>query len=234
MIHVLRAADRMTSDYGTVAIHRTFAEGNARDPHAGGIGPLISIAETHIAPAAGFPMHPHRDMEIVSFIADGAMAHRDTLGNGTIIDTGEIQRMSAGTGIIHSEFNPSDETPCRCLQIWILPSEIGIEPSYEQKQVPAQDGITLIGGPSGSNDAVAIRQDVAIHAVRLTPGASAVHAFSPGRCAYLQLAHGNLLANGIPLAAGDGASIMDEASIMLAAPSDAEARALLFDVRVSP
>jgi redox-sensitive bicupin YhaK (pirin superfamily) len=229
MIHVLRSADRMTSDHGTVAIRRTFAEGNARDPHAGGIGPLISIAETHIAPAAGFPMHPHRDMEIISFMADGAMAHRDTLGNGTIIGTGEIQRMSAGTGIIHSEFNPSDETPCRCLQIWILPSETGIEPSYEQKQVPARDGITLIGGPSGSDDAVAIHQDVAIHAVRLAPGASADHALAPGRSAYLQVARGQIVVNGTTLSSGDGAAISEEQMISLSAPDEA-AEALIFDL----
>ena len=113
MIEVLKSDARATSDHGTIAIRRTFAHGNPRDRFAGGFGPLVSIAETYIAPSAGFPMHPHRDMEIVSFMADGAMAHRDTLGNGTIIAEGEVQRMSAGTGIVHSEFNPSDTEPCR-------------------------------------------------------------------------------------------------------------------------
>jgi redox-sensitive bicupin YhaK (pirin superfamily) len=232
MIRILKSADRAISDYGAVAIRRTFAEGNPRDPNAGGIGPLISIAETSIAPAAGFPMHPHRDMEIVSFMADGAMAHRDTLGNGTIIGEGEIQRMSAGTGIIHSEFNPSDDAACRCLQIWIRPSQTGLEPSYEQKAVPPQDSITLIAGPSASDGAVVIHQDVTIHAVRLSAGANATHISSPGRCAYVQVANGRMMANGVVLSAGDGALIENEISIALAAQNE-EARALLFDVRLA-
>lgn len=230
MIQVLRSADRVTSDHGTVAIRRTFADGNPRDPNAGGIGPLISIAETYIAPSAGFPMHPHRDMEIISYMADGAMAHRDTLGNGTVIATHEVQRMSAGTGIVHSEYNPSDREACRCLQIWILPSHAGIEPSYEQKKTPARDGISLIAGPKGSTDCVAIHQDVAIHAVRMSAGASAVYTLPPGRCAYLQIAEGRLSVNEVSLSAGDGASISDEHTVTIAAPPNAYARALLFDV----
>jgi redox-sensitive bicupin YhaK (pirin superfamily) len=234
MIRVLKSDDRITSDHGTVAIRRTFTQGNPRDPNAGGIGPLISIAETYIAPASGFPMHPHRDMEIVSFMADGAMAHRDTLGNGTVIGEGEIQRMSAGTGIVHSEFNPSDNEACRCLQIWILPSQAGLDPSYEQKKVPVRDGIIAIAAPDATGDAVAIHQDVTIHAVRLAPGASAGHSLSSGRCAYIQLAHGKLNVNGTALIAGDGASIDDETAITLSTSGDEEARALLFDVKVAP
>ena len=232
MIRVLKSDDRVTSDHGTVAIRRTFAGGNPRDPHAGGIGPLISIAETYIAPSAGFPMHPHRDMEIVSYMADGAMAHRDTLGNGTIIATHEIQRMSAGTGIVHSEFNPSDDQPCRCLQIWIVPSQTGIEPSYEQKKVPDRDGLTLIGAPNASGDAVAIHQDVAIHAVHLAPGGRAAHNLAKGRQAYIQVAQGQMVVNDIVLSSGDGAAIDDESSITLTAPGNQSSRALLFDIRV--
>lgn len=231
MIHVLKSDDRVTSDYGTVAIRRTFAADNPHDRHAGGLGPLISIAETTIAASAGFPMHPHRDMEIVSFMADGAMAHRDTLGNGTVIGTNEIQRMSAGTGIVHSEFNPSDDEPCRCLQIWILPSRSGIEPSYEQKKISERDGIALIAAPTVSDDAVTIHQDVAIHAVRLAPGMSQSHALETGRQAYLQVARGQMVVNGATLAAGDGASIDGETSITLTAAGERAAQALLFDVR---
>lgn len=233
MIRLLKSDDRITSDHGTVAIRRTFSANNPRDPHAGGIGPLISIAETYIAPSAGFPMHPHRDMEIVSFMADGAMAHRDTLGNGTVIGTNEIQRMSAGTGIVYSEFNPSDLEPCRCLQIWILPSQAGIEPSYEQKKVPERDGVTLIGAPDAQADAVVIHQDVTIHAVRLAPGAYAAHKLAAGRQAYVQLAHGQLFVNGTAMLAGDGAAIDNEQSIVLHTPGDSPARALLFDVRIA-
>ena len=234
MIHVLKSADRASSDYGTVSIRRTFADANPRDPNPGGLGPLISIAETYIAPSSGFPMHPHRDMEIVSFMADGAMAHRDTLGNGTIIGQGEVQRMSAGTGIVHSEFNPSDSEPCRCLQIWILPSQAGLDPSYEQKAVPAHDGMTLIGGPAASDDAVIIHQDVTIQAVRLAPGAAATHILAPGHSAYLQVADGQITVNGTVLSSGDGASIDGEAKIALSAAGNDAARALLFDVGITP
>lgn len=233
MIQVLKGKDRVTSDHGTVAIHRTFAPGNPLDPNAGGIGPLISIAETYIAPSAGFPMHPHRDMEIISFMADGAMAHRDTLGNGTVIGTDEIQRMSAGTGIVHSEFNPSDRDACRCLQIWVLPAEVGIAPSYEQKNVPPRNGITMIAGPTDSNEAVLIHQDISIHAVRLDAGTSAGHTVLPGRRAYLQLAHGEMIVNDAALSPGDGAAIDGDTQIVLRAAAGRPARALLFDVRMS-
>jgi redox-sensitive bicupin YhaK (pirin superfamily) len=230
MIEVLKSDDRVTSGHGTVSIRRTFADGNPRDPHAGGLGALYSIAETTIAPSAGFPMHPHRDMEIISYIADGAMAHRDTLGNGTVIATNDIQRMSAGTGIIHSEFNPSDTEPCRCLQIWIHPMSPGIAPSYEQKPVGDAEGLRLIGAPTASDDAVAIRQDVSLYSLKLAAGASVGHRLAQGRRAYVQVARGQMLINGVPLFAGDGATIEDEPSITFITPSNRSAEALLFDL----
>jgi redox-sensitive bicupin YhaK (pirin superfamily) len=221
MIEVLKAGERAISDYGDVAIHRTFAESNPRDPHAGGFGPLVSIAETYIAPASGFPMHGHRDMEIVSYMADGAMAHKDSLGNGSVIGTHEVQRMSAGTGIVHSEFNPSQSEPCRCLQIWILPDTASLTPSYEQKATSPHDGLAPID--------VLIHQDVTIHTVRLARGASASHTLNAGRRAYIQVARGMLALNGIALAPGDGAAVEDETRLTLTA-TDAAAEALLFDL----
>jgi redox-sensitive bicupin YhaK (pirin superfamily) len=140
--------------------------------------------------------------------------------------------MSAGTGIVHSEFNPSEDKPCRCLQIWIIPSQTGTSPSYEQKKVPDRDGITLIGAPTANSDGVAINQDVNIHAVRLAPGAHAAHELAAGRQAYIQVAEGQMVVNDIVLSSGDGAAIEDESSITLTAPGDQAARALLFDIRI--
>lgn len=221
MIEILKSGQRAISDHGDVAICRTFSAGNPHDPHAGGFGPLVSIAETFIAPASGFPMHPHRDMEIISYMADGAMAHRDSLGNGSVIGTSEVQRMSAGTGIVHSEFNPSDTEPCRCLQIWILPDTRNLEPSYEQKPVEAAGGLTPID--------VTIHQDVTIYAVRIDAGASAAHGLKSGRRAYIQVARGALTVNGVTLDIGDGAAIRDETRLTLAATGSG-AEALLFDL----
>jgi len=221
MIEILKSAERTISDHGEVAISRTFAAGNPRDPHAGGFGPLVSIAETFIAPASGFPMHPHRDMEIISYMADGAMAHQDSLGNGSVIGQGEVQRMSAGTGIVHSEYNPSDAEACRCLQIWILPDTRGLEPSYEQKPVAKAEGFARFD--------VTIHQDVTIYAARLASGQSAAHTLKSGRRAYLQIARGKVALNGVVLEAGDGAAIKDETRLTLAA-SDGAAEALLFDL----
>ena len=229
MIEILKSADRMISDHGHVAIRRTFAADNPRDPYAGGFGALFSIAETFIAPSAGFPLHPHRDMEIISYMADGAMAHQDSLGNGSVIHTNEVQRMSAGTGIVHSEFNPSAEKTCRCLQIWILPSARGIEPSYEQKTFDGQDGLRLIGAPEAADGVVAIHQDVALYAVRIAGRQSAAHALAPDRRAYVQVARGTLSLNGVALEAGDGAAIKGEPRLLIAA-GEVPAEALLFDL----
>lgn len=230
MIDVLKSDDRVTSDHGTVAIRRTFAGGNPRDPRAGGMGALYSIAETYIAPSAGFPMHPHRDMEIVSYMADGAMAHRDTLGNGTVIATNQIQRMSAGTGIVHSEYNPSDTEPCRCLQIWILPASPGLAPSYEQKDAGHSDGLTLIGARAPDAQCVAIHQDVALYALKLADGASVAHHLKPGRRAYIQVTRGELSVNGTPLSDGDGAAIENEIALAFTTQNNRSAEALLFDL----
>ncbi len=229
MIEVLKSANRAISDHGHVAIRRTFSSDNPRDTYAGGFGALFSIAETTIAPSAGFPMHPHRDMEIISYMADGAMAHQDSLGNGSVIKVGEIQRMSAGTGIIHSEFNPSATGPCRCLQIWILPSERGFAPSYEQQAFDMRGGLTLIAAGPRRTGAVTIHQDVALYAARLGGDETAAHALTPGRRAYLQLARGRMMLNGVALEAGDGAAIKDEPRLTLTAGGGA-AEALLFDI----
>lgn len=229
MIDILKSSDRAVSDHGDVAIWRSLAYGNPRDPRAGGYGPLLSIAETYIAPAAGFPMHPHRDMEIVSYMATGAMAHRDSLGNVAVIGHNEIQRMSAGTGVIHSEFNPSEEEACCCLQIWIAPTSAGIPPSYEQTAFNAKPGVTLIAAPQGKGGAVAIHADIALYAVRLESGAGSRHSLPPGRRAYLQLAHGAMTVNGKDLEIGDGAAIEAETDLDFKATA-AGCEALLFEI----
>ena len=229
MIEVLRSSERAVSDHGDVAIWRSFAGDNRLDPRRGGFGPLLSIAETFIAPSAGFPMHPHRDMEIVSYMSMGAMAHRDSLGNVAVIGANEIQRMSAGTGVIHSEFNPSDQEACCCLQIWITPSAQGIAPSYEQTAFNVRPGVTLIAAPRGMGGAVTIHADIALYAVRLEAGVSDTHMLAPGRRAYLQIARGGISVNGTDLADGDGTAIEGEMNLDFKASSEG-CEALLFEL----
>jgi hypothetical protein len=226
---------RKSGDRGHVRIdwldsRHTFSFGEYFDPRHMHWGPLRVINEDHVAPGAGFPPHPHRDMEIVTWVLDGALAHRDSTGGASVIRPGEVQRMSAGTGIRHSEYNASAEQPVHLLQIWLLPAQVGLPPGYEQKNVgDAIDGqLRLIGSGDGRNGSVTIHQDVDLYATRLQAGARAALPLRPGRVQWVQIARGRGNLNDVAVAQGDGAAFQDEANLALHASESMEA--LIFDM----
>ncbi|MFN8643359.1 MAG: pirin family protein [Candidatus Binatia bacterium] len=208
----------------------TFSFGEYYDARHTEFRALRVINDDRIAAGTGFGTHAHRDMEIVTYVLEGAIEHRDSLGNGSVIRPGEIQRMSAGTGIRHSEINASRSEPAHFLQIWILPERAGLTPGYEQRPLPPEvdGGLRLIAARDGRDGAVTIHQAVEIHAARLAPGDHARHQLAPDRHAWLHVARGALTVNGAALRAGDGAAISDEAAVTLRA--DGEAEVLLFDL----
>lgn len=211
--------------------HHSFSFGEYYDPAHMGFRALRVINEDRIAPGAGFPAHAHRDMEIVTLVLSGALAHKDSLGNGAAILPGEIQRMSAGTGIRHSEFNPSQEEPTHLLQIWLLPERTGLEPSYEQKrfsEAERRGRLRLVADRNGSDGAVTIHADARIYAGTLPAGQRTSHALTPGRHAWLQLARGAVNVGGHALAAGDAVAVTGEIAIEIAA--SAESEIVLFDL----
>jgi hypothetical protein len=195
-----------------------------------GFRALRVINDDRIAPGAGFGTHPHRDMEIVTYVLDGALQHRDSLGTGSVIRPGEVQRMSAGTGIRHSEFNASASEPVHLLQIWILPATTGIEPGYEQRALPpgARGGLALVASPDGRDGSLTVHQDARVYAAQLAPGDAVTHALAGGRHAWLHVARGTVQLNGQALHAGDGAAVSDE--VQLALRADDAAEVLLFDL----
>jgi quercetin 2,3-dioxygenase len=208
----------------------SFSFGEYYDPRHMGFGPLRVINEDWVAPGAGFPTHGHRDMEIVTYVIEGALEHKDSLGTGSIIRPGEVQRMSAGTGILHSEFNPSSADAVHLLQIWIMPSEHGIEPSYEQITIPEEATsarFATIAAPDGETG-VRINQDARILAAQIPPGVAVAHDIADGRRAWLQVARGSVEVAGATYQAGDGAAITGEKRIELAGREPAEI--LLFDL----
>jgi redox-sensitive bicupin YhaK (pirin superfamily) len=194
---------------------------------------LRVLNEDWVEGGEGFGMHPHRDMEIVTYILEGALEHRDSLGNGGVIRPGEVQRMSAGRGITHSEYNASPDERVHLLQIWIMPSRLGLEPGYEQKTIPvseANGGLRLIASPDGRDGAVTIHQDAEVYAARLEGGAEATHALQSGRHAWVQMARGGATLNGVTMQAGDGAAVSQEEKITLRAHDGDGAELLLFDL----
>ena len=196
-----------------------------------GFRALRVINEDRVAPEEGFPTHPHRDMEIVTYVLEGELEHKDSMGNGSVIRPGEVQRMSAGTGITHSEYNPSGDKPVHLLQIWILPDRKGIQPSYEQRDYSELlSGGTLLRVASGHGaaGAVEIHQDADILAGRLRTGARVEHALAQQRHAWVQLARGSAEVNGFKLDAGDGVAISGESTVVITAATDCEV--LLFDL----
>ncbi|MEW5891976.1 MAG: pirin family protein [Pseudomonadota bacterium] len=233
MITLRPAHARGHADHGWLNSWHTFSFADYYDPQEMGFGVLRVINDDTVAPGGGFPSHGHQDMEIVSYVLDGALAHKDSLGNGSVIRPGDVQRMSAGRGIRHSEFNASAEAPVHFLQIWLQPAARGIEPGYEQKWfAPAEkrDRLRLVASHDGREGSVTIHQDAAIYAGLLGPGASLTFDLSPGRKAYLHLARGKMRLNGRPLATGDGAKVVDEARLELV--GEAESEILLFDLPV--
>lgn len=228
MISVRPAAERGHVNFGWLDTRHTFSFGQYYDPRYMGFGALRVINDDRVAPGAGFPMHPHADMEILTYVLEGALEHRDSIGNGAVIRPGEVQRMSAGTGIRHSEFNASQELPVHLLQIWILPERSGLAPGYEQKAIDVGDELTLLASRDGRDGSVTIHQDAGVFAARLVPDKPARHRLAPGRRAWLHVARGDAVLNGIALAAGDGAAVTDESELELGTRSGGEV--LLFDL----
>ncbi len=216
---------------GWLDSRHTFSFGHFHDPRRMGFRALRVINEDRVVPGAGFPPHSHADMEIISYVLEGALEHRDSLGNGSVIRPGEVQRMSAGTGISHSEYNPSATEPVHFLQIWIMPQRRGIAPSYEQKRIADADKrgrLYLAASPDGGNGALTIHQDARLYLATLAAGQSVAHDIAQGRHAWVQVARGAVALNGDLLKEGDGAAVSEEAGIRLDAAADCEL--LVFDL----
>jgi len=230
MIEIRPNNERGGGDYGWLKTHHTFSFDQYRDPRWMGFRSLRVINEDWVAPGGGFPMHPHRDMEIITYVLEGALAHKDNMGNGSIIHPGDGQRMSAGTGVRHSEANPSTKDPVHLLQIWILPDRQGHAPSYEQRAFPEKDKrgrLCLVASPDGSDGSVTIHQDAKLYASLVSPGQQLEHDVASGRFGWLQVAKGSVELNGKPLKQGDGAAT-DSQKLIIKATEDSEV--LLFDL----
>jgi len=231
MIAIRRAAERGYADHGWLQSFHSFSFADYYDPRHMGFGCLRVINEDRVAPGAGFGTHGHRDMEIISYVLEGALEHEDSIGNGSVIRPGDVQRMSAGRGVRHSEYNASAHEPVHFLQIWIEPNVTGIEPSYEEKHFDAaskRGRLRLVAAPDGREGAVTIHQDALVYAALVDGAERVVHRPAPGRRTYVHLARGSLVANGRALGPGDAlmASGVDE--IVLDRGRGAEA--LLFDL----
>lgn len=231
MIKVRKAADRGHFDFGWLNTYHTFSFGDYYDPSHMTFRSLRVINEDVVAPGRGFPRHGHRDMEIFTYILQGALQHRDSMGNGSIIRPGDVQRMSAGTGVTHSEANASSDEPVHLLQIWILPATEGIEPDYEEKKFPADEKLNrlrLIISPDGDEGAVRINQDARVYASVMDQGQEVAHQLEPARHAWIQVAAGSIVVNDVELKQGDGAAISEESIIRMIAQDRSEI--LLFDL----
>ena len=227
MIALRPAEERGHTRLSWLDSRHSFSFDRYYDPRHMGFRVLRVINEDRVDPGQGFGTHPHRDMEILTFVLEGALEHKDSLGNGSVIRPGDVQRMTAGTGISHSEFNPSRTEPVHFLQVWILPERPGLEPSYEQRSFPAA-GLRLVGSLDGREGSVRIHQDVLVYVARLSPGEEVVHALAPGRHAWIQMTRGAAQVNGTRLGAGDGAALSEERSVTLRGVDGAEA--LVFDL----
>jgi redox-sensitive bicupin YhaK (pirin superfamily) len=230
VITVRRNNDRGRTNLVWLDSRHTFSFDEYYDPAYMGFGPLRVINEDRVTPGAGFPRHSHRDMEILSYVLEGALEHKDSLGTGSIIRPGEVQRMSAGTGIQHSEFNSSKHDPLHFLQIWLLPERKGIAPGYEQKRFVLDEGkgLRLVASGEGRDSALTVHQDVEVYAGRLVEDEMVKHELRAERLGWLQVARGNIALNGLTLSAGDGAAFQDETEVTLRAGATAEV--LLFDM----
>jgi len=231
MLTVRKAQKRGHAQHGWLESHHTFSFAGYHDPKHMGFRDLRVINEDTVQPRRGFGTHSHRDMEILTWVLEGALEHKDSLGTGSVIRPGDVQRMSAGTGVSHSEFNPSATELVHLLQIWILPEREGTPPSYEQKHFPAEERrgtLRLLASRDAREGSVRIQQDVDLYAALLHAGESAGHELRPGRHAWLQVARGHCTLNGMPLEAGDGAAVSGENALRFAAAKDAEL--LLFDL----
>jgi redox-sensitive bicupin YhaK (pirin superfamily) len=231
MIKIRDAHDRGHVDHGWLETYHTFSFANYHDPAHMEFRSLRVINEDVVQPGQGFGMHPHRDMEIITYILEGALEHKDNTGGGGVIRPGDVQYMCAGTGVMHSEFNHSKEETVHLLQIWIFPQEKGLEPSYAQRHFPREQRLNTlcpVAAGDGRSDALRIHQDAVLYASILESGQTATAELASGRHAWLQVARGELKLNGVGLAAGDGAAISEETRFSITAVSNAEF--LFFDL----
>ena len=231
MITLRRSTERGGGDYGWLNTRHTFSFSDYYDPRWMGFRSLRVINEDWIAPDGGFPPHPHADMEIITYVLEGKLEHKDSLGTGSVILPGDGQRMTAGRGIRHSELNPSNKEQVHLYQIWILPEKKGLEPSYEQKTFPAgekQGKLRVIASRDAQDGSVKINQDAQLYVSLLQPGEEVEHQFAKNRHGWLQVARGSVELNGQKFSAGDGAAISDEQAIAIKATDKSEV--LLFDL----
>ncbi len=231
MITIRKSEDRGHYDHGWLNTYHTYSFDQYHDPAHVHFRSLRVINEDTVAPAHGFPMHSHRDMEIITYILSGALEHRDSMGNGSVIKPGDVQRMTAGTGVSHSEFNPSQTEGCHLLQIWIMPNARNLTPGYEQTNFSADERegkLRLIASPDGDAGVVKINQDARVYAALLSAGQSIGHRLETNRYAWIQLARGSLCLNGEKLQPGDGAAISRESHVDFSDAHDAEF--LVFDL----
>eukprot|EP01133_Synstelium_polycarpum_P020432 gene20432-24517_t len=231
MLQIRHSAERGAANHGWLNSHHSFSFGSYHDPKHMGFGPLLVINEDRVTPGQGFGTHGHRDMEIISYVLDGALEHKDSMGTGSVLHYGDVQRMSAGNGVRHSEFNHSATDGLHFLQIWIQPNVTGIPPSYEEKHFTPESKrgkLRLIASGDGRQGSVLIHQDAAIYASILQEGEQAEHALDEGRIAYVHLIRGSLIVNGTPLKAGDALKLTQEAAVTLTQAEDAEV--LVFDL----
>ncbi len=231
MLQIRHSEERGAANHGWLNSHHSFSFGSYHDPKHMGFGPLLVINEDRVTPGQGFGTHGHRDMEIISYVLDGALEHKDSMGTGSVLHYGDVQRMSAGNGVRHSEFNHSTTDGLHFLQIWIQPNVTGIPPSYEEKHFSPESKrgkLRLIASGDGRQGSVLIHQDAAIYASILQEGEQAEHALDEGRLAYVHLIRGSLVVNGTPLKAGDALKLTQEAAVTLTQAEDAEV--LVFDL----
>ena len=231
MLEVRKSHHRGDANHGWLQSKHTFSFGDYRDPEHTGFGPLLVINEDRVAPGQGFGTHGHRDMEIISYVLDGALEHKDSIGTGSVLHYGDVQRMSAGSGVRHSEFNGSKTEPVHFLQIWIQPNVTGIDPGYEEKHFAPETKrgqMRLVASSDGRDGSVLIHQDAAIYAAIPAPGDVLEHPLSAGRTAYVHVVRGQVTVNGVSLESGDALKIRAETSIRLEEALRAEV--LVFDL----
>jgi len=230
-MQIRRANERGLAEHGWLRSFHTFSFADYYDPRHMGYRVLRVINEDRVQPGRGFGSHGHRDMEIISYVLDGELSHKDSMGTGSVIRPGDVQRMSAGTGVLHSEFNPSQTSPVHFLQIWIVPDRRGHAPGYEQKTFPKaeRDGrLRIVASPDGRDGSITIHQDALLLAGNFGPDQKAVHDLAPGRHAWVHVARGSLRVNETELAAGDAAAIDAPGAISLTGATGAEV--LVFDL----
>jgi redox-sensitive bicupin YhaK (pirin superfamily) len=229
MITIRKAEDRGHADHGWLDTHHTFSFADYHDRRHMGFGPLRVLNDDTVIGGEGFPPHSHRDMEIISYVLEGALEHKDSMGTGSVIRPGDVQRMSAGPGVTHSEYNASPTDPVHFLQIWILPQRAGLPSGYEQKHFPDADKrgrLRLVASPDGAEGSVRIQQDARMFAALVGPGQAIQHDLR-GRKAWVHVARGNAEVNGQRLQAGDGAALEGEPTVSVSSPDSGEV--LLFD-----